>query len=440
MRVSQYSDFLNDVSALIGVQQSTLQSAELTLLNSFFNRAIRKIWEMNNWPDLSPYGEVRWPVNLISLPNDLTATSWTLSNTTATETALANPLDNRVTASKLLESTSATTSFSYSQTFSCIPNTQYAASGYARPNGRNFLIVSLNDSTTSYQASFALNSSSIATAITTSQALTLGIQTQANGFYYWSLSATSASGATGTGSLTVNLSADGVTTTYAGSTSSGIYSWGVTVGNPNSLIPAAYYIPWEQNGEAAIDVLFDAWSTDPGSFLPPYRLDYAITSSGIELIGPTTIGPVYTHYRYRRPLFQGNSWSSTTAYTSGQTFQFTSSSTGYTNYYTVGSAGSQTNQSPDTNPSLFSVITIPYIFLQYCVWSSYADWLEVEGQTMKAQAIRSKADDFIADETDRMERQQGVQMPWKVYTHLTSQNRGLGYVGQNFNAGTATIN
>ena len=46
---------------------------------------------------------------------------------------------------------------------------------------------------------------------------------------------------------------------------------------------------------------------------------------------------------------------------------------------------------------------------------------------MKAQAIRGYATSFIDDENDRQERQMGEIMPWKVYTHLTSQNRALGF-------------
>ena len=132
---------------------------------------------------------------------------------------------------------------------------------------------------------------------------------------------------------------------------------------------------------------------DPGSFLPAYRIDYTLNTNGIQLIGPTSIGPVYTWYRQRRPVYS-------------------------------------------TDPAQ----TFPYIFFEYCIYSAYADWLEVEGQSMKAAAMRQHAQTYMDDEHDRQERQNGDIMPWRVYTHLTSQNRGLGYVGQNFNAGTATIN
>ena len=433
MRTSNYSDFLTHVSALIGVDQADFQTTELTFLNSYFNKAIRQIWERNNWTDLCPKGEVRFPINLITYPNDLTQSNWTLTNATATAQALANPLDNRITASSLVE-TSATGVHGYSQIFAAIPNVTYAANGYVRPNGRSYLYVSLSDGSSTWTAFFNFLTGTVGP--TTGIGITAGIQKQANGFWYWNVGAASSASA-GTGTLSVQLSPDGATTSYAGTAGVGAYVWGTTLGTPNSMIPAAYYIPWEQLGENPIDVLFDAWTTDPGSFLPPYRGDYTLTPNGIELIGPTSIGPVYLWYRLRRPIFTGATYSASSAYAAGLTLYFTSS-TGYGNYYQTLSA-TTAGQSPDTNPALWSMLTIPYIFFEYCVFSSYADWLEVEGQTMKAQAIRQHAQTYLEDETDRLERQAGDIMPWRVYTHLTSQNRGLGYVGQNFNAGTATI-
>lgn len=436
MRTVAYSDYLNDVTALMGLTTSDLSSIETTQLNSFFNKAVRRIWETNNWPDLCPYGEVRFPTNLITYPNDLTQTSYSITNGTVTAAAINNPLDNRVTASKLMETT-ATGLHGFSQTITCLPGQNYYASGYVRPNGENYIQVVANDGVTSYSSFFSLLTPG-SSGTTSGLNVTNGIQQQANGFYYWNIAFTASSSAS-TGSVAVYLSPDGVTTSYAGSTSKGAYFWGNTMSAPTTNPPAQYVVPWEQIGENAIDVLFDAWNTNPGAFLPPYRVMYQATTSGLQIIGPSNVGPIYTWYRQRRPNFTGSTWNSSSTYTLGNQVYFTSSSTSSSNYYSVLTSTSA-GQSPDTNPSSFSVLNIPYIFHEYIRHSAYADWLEIEGQFLKAQAMRAYAQSFIDDETDRMERQQGQIMPWKVYTHVTSQNRGLGYLGQNFNVGTATIN
>lgn len=435
MRVSNYSDYLQNVTALIGIDQADLGSTEQVFLNTFFNKALRDIWERNSWTDLCPYGEVRFPVNLVPYPNDLTQSNWTIISGTAASSSIANPLDNRVTASLLTES-ATTAQHGFSQTFTAIPGVSYQASGYFRPRGDGYIQATLTDGVSSWTAMYSGVSGAVVTSA--GSGITTGIQMQANGFYYWSISAQSVTGALN-GRLTINLSPDGVTTTYTGNGTNGAYFWGNTACTPNSTIPAAYYIPWEQAGESAFDVVYEAWTTDPGSFLAPYRADYNLTPNGVELIGPTNTGPVYMYYRYRRPLFTGATFASGTAYSSSTTVYYTSTVSGNSNYYTS-TSGTSAGQSPDTNPTLWNLLSIPYVFFEYIVYSAYADWLLTEGQTAKAQAMMQTASMYLDNESDRLERQQGDIQPWKVYTHLTSQNRGLGYVGQNFNAGTATIN
>ena len=93
------------------------------------------------------------------------------------------------------------------------------------------------------------------------------------------------------------------------------------------------------------------------------------------------------------------------------------------------SAGAAT---PDTQPTYFQQVYIPYVFSSYLMWSAYADWLLAEGQAAKAQAAMATAQTFLDDENDKQERQNGNIMPWRVNTHLTSQDRGMGFVNQNY--------
>ena len=376
MRTSTYADYLTHVSALIGVDQADFQSTELTFLNVFFNKAIRKIWESNSWTDISPKGEVRFPNNLLTYYNDITQGTWTTSGITAVPNTLANPLDSNVTATQIVESP-ITSNHGYSNSFNILPNNTYRVSGFIRPNQRNFAVVTVSDGAASWVAQFdTLNCVAMSLTGTNSVA---AIGRTANGFLFWQLAFVSSSSAT-QGAFTVDLSTDGSTTYYIGIATSGAYVWGHTAFNLSINSPSSYYIPWQQAGESGIDAMFEVWGSDPGGYLNPYRLAYNTTTQGVELLGPMRCAPVYTWYRQQRPIYT-------------------------------------------TDPAQ----TFPYIFFEYCVHSAYADWLEVEGQTMKAQAIRGYATSFIDDENDRQERQMGEIMPWKVYTHLTSQNRALGF-------------
>lgn len=424
MRTAHYSDYLNSVAALIGIEVADLETPELTILNAHFNRAIRKVWEMNNWIDVSPYAEARFPTNLIDFFNDYTQAVWTQTAVTVTANSIQNPLDIRVNAQKVLETT-ATSAHGVSQAVAFIPNFTYQFSFYTRSAGRNWAYVSVNDGGATATGFFNISAGQIGTA--TGNATQLAIQLLPNGWYVCNISFTSSATA-GTGSLSVQTSTDGATTSFAGSATAGIYLFGVVGSQSSYPAPGNFYIPYAQDGETAIDVLFDCWNTNPTGFLPGYRSGYQLTQYGIQLISVTCAQPVYLYYRQQRPIFTGNAWSSSSTYAASNTVYYTTNA-GPADYYTCVTT-TTSGQSPDTTPASWAVIAIPYVFFPYCVYNSYGDWLQVEGQTAKAVAMYGYAQSCIDDEADKQERQQGFVQPIKIYTHVTSQNRGLGLVGQ----------
>lgn len=441
MRTSNYSDYLTDVTALMGIELADIQTPELVILNSRFNRAIRKIWEASNWLDVCPYGEVRFPSNVLSYPNDLSQTAyWTASGLTVTANAVNNPLDNRTTASKILE-TAVSGIHAVSQPGQFYPSLPYQVTGWAAPAGRQWLSVAVNDGASSYTSFYNVLTGVVGSS--TGSTVQTSIQRQSNGFYKWALTFTSSSSAS-LGSVTVGTSPDGVNTTFSGSSTLGLNTWGNTCYLQQNLLPAAYNIPFFQLGETPIDAIFTITANDPGGSLQPYLVNYNLTPTGAELIGPTSTGPVYLYYRQQRPIYSGQTWNSSSTYTAGTTVNPTTlyytNTAGVSNYYNV-IISTSAGQNPDTNPANFSVLQIPYAFEQYCVFNAFADWLLVEGQTAKATAMYEYAQTVFDDQADIQERQLGAIMPWRVYTHVTSQNRGLGYVGQNFSlTGTAILN
>lgn len=52
MRTSDYSDFLVRMGGFIGVDSGNFTTQELTRLNGFFQKNIRKIWETTFWPEV----------------------------------------------------------------------------------------------------------------------------------------------------------------------------------------------------------------------------------------------------------------------------------------------------------------------------------------------------------------------------------------------------
>jgi len=413
---------------VIGVELADFQTTELAMVNTFFNRALRKIWESSNWQDICPYGEARFPTNLLTYPNDLTQTVyWTASNATLTANAIANPLDARVTASNFLETT-ANGTHGVSQSATFIPNYPYTVSGYVQPNGRTWAYFNVNDGGATYTGFYNLATGATGTIGGTGTGQTINIQNVANGFFLISINFT-ASATAGVGSIGLQTSTDGSTLSYAGSATAGIYAWGIIGTQTQNGLPASFVIPWNQLGENGIDQggLFDLWPNNPLTTIPTVRWTYQPTYQGINLIGCQQASPVYLFYRYQRPVFSGANYNAASTYAVNATIYF-ASSTGNSNYYTCLIATSA-GQSPDTNPLSWSVTLIPYVFFEYCVYNAYGDWLQVEGQTAKAQAMYAYAQSCIDDEADKQERQMGNIMPMRVYTHVTSQSRGGGFSG-----------
>lgn len=431
-RTNSYGFYLASICALIGVDQGDLQTTELNFLNIFFNRALRKIWEGQTWLDLCPPAEVRFLNNLVTWPNDYTqATFWTDTNVTVTPAFTNNPLDNRVTACSVLEKAVNATHVITSALVSYNPGIPYVISGFVKPAGDNFIQVLIGDGGASYGTFFNLtgNGSVQLAGQTNPGLLQTSIQRQANGWFYWSLSFTASAGA-GSASFAISLSPDGTTLSYLGNTANGVYSWGVTLFAQQNNVPAATLIPFYQNGESAIDAVIEVYASDPGANSIGQRVSYSLNPNGIQLIGPVNQGFVYLYYRPQRPAFSGSVFNVAGTYTAGQSMYYTNTA-GLLNYYTC-LVATTAGQTPDTTPASWKVIAIPYVLFEYIVHNAYGDWLQTEGQTAKAQAMYDYAQSCIDDENDRQERQMGVIQPWRVNTHITSQQRGMGYSGNSF--------
>ena len=163
MRTTPYSKALSQICSLIGVPTSRLTTETADSINTLFNANVRQIWGSGNWPDLSLWGEARFAGNLLTYANDVSQTSvWTATNASITANSIANPADNRTTASKVLE-TVTSGEHKVAQAISGFPSTDYQASVYASPNGRDYIRLAVNDGTTTFSAFFNVQAGTVGT-------------------------------------------------------------------------------------------------------------------------------------------------------------------------------------------------------------------------------------------------------------------------------------
>lgn len=137
----------------------------------------------------------------------------------------------------------------------------------------------------------------------------------------------------------------------------------------------SFTVDYESGGYEPIGDYFTVWGTDPYASAWPKELPFTLNENGALLTGKDDADPVWVHYRKR-----------------------------FKEYPT-------------------DADDIPYIFQQYLVYGTYADFLFSEGQHDKGNNALQLADQLILNELDRVERQQSQENHLRVLTHAGEQSR-----------------
>lgn len=434
LKLEDYSSYLDSIGALAGISSSVGISTDIAeVFRVAFNHALGVTWETTSWIDVCPYGEARFVGNGLTYPNDLSkSANWTATALTITGDQLKNPLDGRTTASKLLE-TAATSAHSVAQaSVNIIVSTDYNFSAFVRPNGRNDVYLKFADGVGTYTAFFDVSAGTVGTVAGTGA--TGNIQSMGSGYYLCTLSFTSASTASATGTATIQISTDG-TLSYAGDTSKGLYVWGVLLQQMTNTGVADSLIAYDQTGETRMEAIFDVWKDSPFNTSTPRPITYELTLNGIQIISSSSVAyatvsaagvtltsplsnPVFIWYRKQIPDFFGDAYDATATYAVDDQIYFTDSddNSNFWKCIVATSAG----QSPSTTAASWEKLQIPASLFYPSVYYAYAEWLMQDGQTDKAELAKRRADEWLADQADREERQQRTRFPFKVATHAST--------------------
>lgn len=434
--LKHYSDFLTSWAALIGVPYTRLTTELAATGNTLFNTAIKRIWEAGPWLENSPRSEARFAGNRITYPNDLTIlAAWTPTAVTVTANAIPNPVDGRSTGCNLLE-TSATSAHGvlHATNLQTI-GTNYQVSAYVRPNGRSWVYLQYNDGDLVHSAFY-----NVTTGVLGTQTNCLGnIAAQSNGYYLCTFTFTTSTAITPTGALTLQVSTDGSTLSYAGSATLGLYVWGVLLQQTSNTGSQDYLVAWDQAGESQIECIFDVYQTNPLATNVPQRQGYDLTPNGIQLIngtwssyyingvnqsniyGSNPANPVFIFYRQYLPNYTGNTLDVTLTYAVGTQVYYVNTA-GNGDFYSC-IVATTAGQTPDTTPASWALIPFYATFFQFCVYQAFGDWLMTDGQMDKGQNAYAIAEDKMANEFDRLERQMGDVMPTKWQTYVSAQAR-----------------
>lgn len=438
IKYTTYQRFLDTLGGLVNwVGYTALPATQVTALQSYYNNNASDAWIHNNWLAVCPYGEARFVGNQGFYPNDLSKTSyWTANAVTVTANSIANPADGKVSASKLLETVTNTT-HSVLEAYTFIPGATYQVTCYARAIGGRYLYLSANDGVNTYSTFF-----NVATGVLGTQSALLTspstINQTANGFWICSIFFTASSTA-GLGYFGPAISSDDSTLSYAGDVTKGIYTWGNVLSQTSYAAPTSLLIPNDQLGEDFIDACFQVWQMNPVGAGYPVPQAFQMMPDGVQVIGtngwvwngwlwtfPTwfTAGyPVYLYYRKGCPNYSGLAFSTTTSYTVDTQILYNDATNGY-DFWKCAVATSA-NESPASAPTKWTELQLPEFIFLPVVYKSAADYYRMDAQTEKAsQYFDTLAQGYLDTQSDKQERQMGVQPPFRVQSHQTASPRG----------------
>lgn len=177
----------------------------------------------------------------------------------------------------------------------------------------------------------------------------------------------------------------------------------------------AYFTPAEE-----ADEILGVYSRNPQETTRAVQLPYQIYDSGTARKVVISAQQADGYYLYRKdcPSLEGELYSPTVVYYQGAQVYFDSGSgTGsYTpvlgkphagNFYVCTAVSTTAGQNPNTHPSLWTKIEIPYVFGAFMAWGSAANWFVSEGQMQEAATVDAKASQILEQEYDKFLRQQG---------------------------------
>lgn len=175
-----------------------------------------------------------------------------------------------------------------------------------------------------------------------------------------------------------------------------------------------YFTPASDAGE-----ILGVFTKNPQETTKAVQLQYQLYDSGTakKVILNTAIVDGWYLYRIACPAITGDLYSPTVVYYQGvQVYFDAGSGTGTftpvlgkphtANFYTCLVASTTAGQNPNSHPSSWAKVEIPYIFSSFMAWASASNWLVSEGQIQEAVVIEEKAKQVLDMEYDKTLRQQ----------------------------------
>jgi hypothetical protein len=165
------------------------------------------------------------------------------------------------------------------------------------------------------------------------------------------------------------------------------------------------YIAYAQTGKTAIGNVFSVDSVNPKTTTRSTAYSWWLSENGIQVA--TSSSYAWVTYRLRTVHLFGDVFVATTAYTVGQQIYYSATGT-RGNYYDCIIATSA-GDTPVSQPTKWSIVSIPLIFQRYLEYGGYSDYLRYDGQAEKAGMEDDRAQGYLNDQAMLLVGQQGQE-------------------------------
>jgi hypothetical protein len=177
--------------------------------------------------------------------------------------------------------------------------------------------------------------------------------------------------------------------------------------NPSTVSPR--WVPWWQDGKTPIGVCYGAWTKNPYEDKTAIRVDFGISSRGIEFTATSNLASVWLVFRIPYPGIGRTEWDSTVPYNKADAVI-----DGLDTY--ICAADGTVGKQPSMSPDYWTRFRVPYCMARYTIQAAFSDSLVVEGQNEKAPAELNKAYGYLQMSYDQQELQQGQLEKWRGYS------------------------
>lgn len=172
------------------------------------------------------------------------------------------------------------------------------------------------------------------------------------------------------------------------------------------------YVALDQAGQTEIATLFEVRNLNPKQRVDSVRANYYLSENGIQL--DTSLATVWLHYRKHHPRLTGNLYSKATGTNYAVGGQAYDSTLG--NFYTALEAitgDGTTDNSPNAEPSKWSLVEIPDVLRNYLIRGAYADYLRHDGRMDQSHPAERDANAALDHEIMQLEAIQGQHVRYE---------------------------